>query len=185
MHGAKNAGRGRTERYSKAMRARIAERHEIEANLRLALTRDEFRLVYQPIIDLQTGQIVAVKRLGLQVALDDFGTGYSALAYLRRFPIDILKVDKSFVSWVRRDASDDGLTRAILAMGQSLSMQTVAEGIETTAQLDWLRALGCTHGQGYLFSRPVPRDDLVEILASWDPWKFAAPKSDVLALGSV
>lgn len=121
------------------------------------------------------GRLQALRDLGLRVALDDFGTGYSALAYLRHFPIDVLKVDKSFVSWVRDNRGNDGVTKAIISMGQSLSLRTIAEGIETRDQLTWLRSLGCSMGQGYLFSLPLSGDAFVELLRDWDDTQFGSP----------
>lgn len=289
MYGAKNSGRGRVERYSSEMRASVAERLDLEADLRFALQRDELDLVYQPVVDLQSGRIsgaealirwthpehgmilpgrfipvaeeseliieigrfvirratfdaarfrkvcrassrlrVAVnlstrhllspelvhdmrdamesagiggaamaveltesvlasnepvvagrlqglRDLGVRIALDDFGTGYSSLAYLRRFPIDVLKVDKSFVSYGQQDVANDGVTKAIVSIGQSLRMRTVAEGVETQEQLERLREIGCSFGQGYLFSRPLSREDFETLLLAWDPDAFADP----------
>lgn len=100
----------------------------------------------------------ALRRLrgaGVTLALDDFGTGYSSLSYLQRFPIDVLKIDKSFIEGIAADDADPRLVRAIMALGESLNLRTVAEGIETREQLEALRALGCTMGQGYLFARPM------------------------------
>ncbi len=288
MYAAKSAGRSRIERFSSAMRDSVTERHDVEVALRGALERDELELVYQPLVDLETGEIAgaealirwshrekglllpsrfipiaeeselivligrmvlgraaldaarfreasggiaelrvavnlsarhllsadliadvesaltragvsghaltveltesvfathesvivarlqALRGLGMQIALDDFGTGHSSLAYLRRYPIDVLKVDQSFVSWVNEDGSADGVAKAIVSIGQSLSMPTVAEGVETPAQLDQLRALGCSYGQGYLFSKPLTADAFVELLSLWDPRTFAA-----------
>jgi diguanylate cyclase (GGDEF)-like protein/PAS domain S-box-containing protein len=289
MYGAKNSGRGRVERYSSEMRARVAERLDLEADLRFALERDELDLVYQPVVDLRTGRVsgaealirwthpelglvmpgrfiplaeeseliveigrfvirraaldaarfrsscraasrlrVAVnlsarhllsaelvgdiagalesaripgaalaveltesvlasneavvaaclqgiRDLGVRVALDDFGTGYSSLAYLRRFPIDVLKVDKSFVSHGETDGGTDGVTQAIVSIGHSLGMRTVAEGVETREQLARLRDFGCALGQGYLFSEPLSRDAFDALLQRWDPSLYEAP----------
>ena len=286
MYSAKSAGRGRIERYSSEMRARVADRVTVEADLRHAIDREEFELFYQPVVDLETGvmtgaealirwrhplhglmlpgrfiqvaeesdlivaigrfvlrraardaaffrgicpaseslrvavnvsarqlrgdqlvddvldamedagipgtaltleitetvlasnealvadRLQALREWGICVALDDFGTGYSSLAYLRRFPIDIIKVDKSFVSFGGLDAANDGVTRAIVSIGQSLGMQTVAEGIETLDQLAKLRGLGCTLGQGYLFAKPLPRDAFAQLLAGWNADDF-------------
>ena len=119
-------------------------------------------------------RLQALRTLGMQIALDDFGTGYSSLAYLRHYPIDVLKVDQSFVSWVTDDGVADGVAKAIISIGQSLSMHTVAEGVETRVQLEQLRALGCSFGQGYLFSVPLSGDAFVALLSSWEPSLFAA-----------
>jgi diguanylate cyclase (GGDEF)-like protein/PAS domain S-box-containing protein len=296
MYSAKSAGRGCTERYSSEMRASVAERLEVEADLRHALQRDELDLHYQPVIHLESGRIVgaealirwrhpvkgvmlplrfipvaeesdlivsigqfvlrqaardaarfrastpdaaalrvavnlsarhflsphlvhevravleheaipgsalaieltetvladnevliaarlqSLRDLGVCIALDDFGTGYSSLNYVRRFPIDILKVDKSFVSGVGHDSSNDGVTRAIVSIGQSLSLRTVAEGVETLEQMERLRDLGCLLAQGYLFSPPVGRDAFETLLQTWDGSAFAAPA--LLAAGA-
>jgi EAL domain-containing protein (putative c-di-GMP-specific phosphodiesterase class I) len=96
-----------------------------------------------------------LKALGVRLAIDDFGTGYSSLAYLQRFPVDILKVDKAFVDQVARGGNDAALARTIIALGDMLGLRTVAEGIEHAEQHEGLRALGCTLGQGYYFSRPL------------------------------
>jgi diguanylate cyclase (GGDEF)-like protein/PAS domain S-box-containing protein len=104
--------------------------------------------------DLVLAQLTALKALGVSLAIDDFGTGYSSLSYLRRFPVDILKIDKSFIDNVAHNGAE--LTRAIVNMGVSLHMHTVAEGIEDSDQATALRQLGCDVGQGFLFSRPLP-----------------------------
>jgi diguanylate cyclase (GGDEF)-like protein/PAS domain S-box-containing protein len=95
--------------------------------------------------------------LGLDLAIDDFGTGYSALSYLQRFPIDVLKIDRSFIQGLGQTGERSALVRAILALGQALDLSVIAEGIETDDQHEQLRALGCGFGQGYLFGRPEPR----------------------------
>jgi EAL domain-containing protein (putative c-di-GMP-specific phosphodiesterase class I) len=97
-----------------------------------------------------------LKDLGVQVAVDDFGTGYSNLAYLKRFPVDKLKVDKSFVDGLGENSEDIAIVEAVISLASALGMTTVAEGIETTEQLDRLQALGCQLGQGYYFSEPLP-----------------------------
>ena len=287
MYSAKTTGRGRSARFTEAMRAQVVERHEIEADLRRAVTEGEFEVCYQPLVHLSTGAIVGaealvrwrhpvkglieptrfigvaeqsdlivaigqhvlrtaardaagfrrlvhpapfhvavnisprelgngalaslsetlrdagippemlvieltesalqddegvvqaelhrLRALGVKIALDDFGTGYSALAYLRKFPIDILKIDKSFVSWVRRDAANDGVTHAIVAMARSLSLETIAEGVETADQVAWLQEMGCTMSQGFLFGRPMGAEALVALLDTWDADRFCAP----------
>jgi diguanylate cyclase (GGDEF)-like protein len=101
-----------------------------------------------------------LKRLGVRIAIDDFGTGYSSLAYLRRFPIDMLKVAREFVDGLGRDANDDVITRAIVDLADTLGLLTVAEGVESTHQQEHVAALGCDLAQGYLFARPVAAEDL-------------------------
>jgi diguanylate cyclase (GGDEF)-like protein/PAS domain S-box-containing protein len=282
MYAAKNAGRNRFERFSTAMRDSVTERHDVEVALRSALERDELDLVYQPVVDLETGHIsgaealirwrhpehgelppsrfipiaeeselivhigrrmlrraagdarrfreatpnastirIAVnlsgrqllsdtlvsdveealsaagvpgaamaveltetvlashepaivarlqrlRALGVRIALDDFGTGYSSLSYLRHYPIDVLKVDRCFVSWNDAEHANEGVARAVVSMGHSLNMRTVAEGIETLEQLEHMRSLGCSLGQGYLFSQPVDRDAFEALLMAWE-----------------
>ncbi|MDB5863327.1 MAG: diguanylate cyclase [Betaproteobacteria bacterium] len=103
--------------------------------------------------------------LGVLHAIDDFGTGYSSLAYLKRFPIDFLKIDQSFVQGVPDDADDANIVRAIIALGRSLEVTLIAEGVETEAQSDFLHAHGCHEIQGYLFCRPKAAADLAPLLA--------------------
>jgi diguanylate cyclase (GGDEF)-like protein/PAS domain S-box-containing protein len=104
------------------------------------------------------------KALGIFIAIDDFGTGYSSLSYLKRFPIDTLKVDKSFVRDITTDSSDAAIIETIIALGQSLDIEVVAEGVETAEQLAFLSARECNAIQGYYFSRPVPHDELTRML---------------------
>ena len=104
-------------------------------------------------IDAAIDTMVQLKSLGVRLALDDFGTGYSSLSYLRRLPIDILKIDKSFVDSLTTPEGV-GMVQSILRLGDTFRVATLAEGIETEAQLEQLRDLGCTYGQGYLFARP-------------------------------
>ena len=101
-------------------------------------------------------QLRRIKALGVTLAMDDFGTGYSSLAYLRRFPMDTLKIDRSFVERLGGDSEDVALVRTIVDLGRSLGMATVAEGIEQPLQVAMLREMGCDYAQGYLLSRPVP-----------------------------
>jgi EAL domain-containing protein (putative c-di-GMP-specific phosphodiesterase class I) len=102
----------------------------------------------------------ALKALGVQLAIDDFGTGYSSLSYLQRFPIDVLKVDKTFVEGIARGGGDGALARTIVALGEMMHVRTLAEGIETQEQCDILAELGCKYGQGFLFAHPMPGSDV-------------------------
>jgi EAL domain-containing protein (putative c-di-GMP-specific phosphodiesterase class I) len=95
-----------------------------------------------------------LKQLGVRVAIDDFGTGYSSLSYLHRFPIDILKIDRSFVSRLTNAGDGPELARAVVGLGETLGIDTVAEGIEDELQASALRELGCVAGQGFLFAKP-------------------------------
>ncbi|WP_158611830.1 EAL domain-containing protein [Guyparkeria sp. SCN-R1] len=107
----------------------------------------------------------ALRRLGLHLAIDDFGTGYSSLAYLRQFPIDVLKIDKRFIDDLADNNDDREIAGAILAMGHALRLSVIAEGVETEAQLGFLRANGCDSYQGYLFSPPLPPAAFARLLA--------------------
>jgi EAL domain-containing protein (putative c-di-GMP-specific phosphodiesterase class I) len=107
----------------------------------------------------------AIRALGVQIAIDDFGTGYSSLAYLERFPITHIKIDRSFVTPLDDPQRGDGLVHAIIEIGGALGLTTVAEGIETAVELQRLRELGCPLGQGYLFSRPLERDAMADLVA--------------------
>ena len=106
-------------------------------------------------IPATTATLEKLSELGFGIALDDFGTGYSSLSYLRRFPIDTLKIDRSFVRDIPADNNDAAITRAIVVMAQSLQLHLVAEGVELEEQRDFLRSLGCNTMQGYLFSKPL------------------------------
>ena len=110
------------------------------------------------------GLIKELKDIGVRIAMDDFGTGYSSLAYLRRFPIDSLKVDRSFVADVPNDAGNVAITQAILAMARTLHLTVIAEGVETAAQFNFLRSRGCDEVQGYYFSPPISFDDATSLL---------------------
>jgi EAL domain-containing protein (putative c-di-GMP-specific phosphodiesterase class I) len=104
-----------------------------------------------------------LKQLGVQLAIDDFGTGYSSLSYLNQFPIDVLKIDQSFVQSISSNEGNGVIVNAVIGMGTSLGQRVVAEGVETSAQLSFLHAHHCTEGQGYLFSAPVPADDFTRL----------------------
>ena len=106
----------------------------------------------------------ALKEIGVRLALDDFGTGYSSLSYLKRFPIDTLKIDRSFVRDITTDTDDAGIVSAVISMGKSLNMLVVAEGVETREQLAFLKERSCPHGQGYYFSHPMIAREFTQLL---------------------
>ena len=109
-------------------------------------------------------QLEQLKALGLSLAMDDFGTGYSSLSYLKKFPIDVIKIDRSFIRDIPDNQDDMEITSAVIAMAHNLKLQVVAEGIETAAQLAFLRRQRCDVGQGYLFDQPIPSEELIERL---------------------
>ncbi|EJW12443.1 diguanylate cyclase/phosphodiesterase (GGDEF & EAL domains) with PAS/PAC sensor(s) [Rhodovulum sp. PH10] len=108
-----------------------------------------------------------LKEIGIRLALDDFGTGYSSLSYLRSFPFDKIKVDRTFVADLDGGSEHVAIVQAVVTMARALGMTTTAEGIETPYQQEFLAAIGCEEAQGYLFSRPVPIEDVPELVASW------------------
>jgi diguanylate cyclase (GGDEF)-like protein/PAS domain S-box-containing protein len=117
-------------------------------------------------MDLSIQRLAELKQLGVLLAVDDFGTGYSSLNYIRRFPVDILKVDKSFVDGVNQGGEESALTAAIIELAAILKLRPVAEGIERADQLDKLLSLKCDLGQGYYFSRPLPFEGIVDLLTT-------------------
>jgi EAL domain-containing protein (putative c-di-GMP-specific phosphodiesterase class I) len=105
-----------------------------------------------------------LKAMGVRLAIDDFGTGYSSLSYLKRFPLDTLKIDRSFIKDAPGDAGDAALTTSIIGMAHSLKLGVVAEGVELQSQYDFLRDRGCDVIQGYLVSRPMPAEAMPEFI---------------------
>lgn len=126
---------------------------------------------------VQHDNLRALRQLGIRIALDDFGTGYSALGYLKRFPIDIIKIDRSFITGIETERHDTALVHAILAMATGMDLALVAEGIETPTQHQLLRLLGCRLGQGFLFSKPLPAEEI-------DPTENFSPSPPRSAAGA-
>jgi len=120
--------------------------------------------IFMDDVDAAEGKVQALKTLGISVAVDDFGTGYSSLAHLKRFPLDVLKIDRYFVKDIHHAPASEALASSILALSKGLNLGIVAEGIENRAQLESLRRLGCQVVQGYFISRPVPADAIRALL---------------------
>jgi diguanylate cyclase (GGDEF)-like protein/PAS domain S-box-containing protein len=116
-----------------------------------------------------TAVLNELRKIGVSLAIDDFGTGYSSLVYLKRLPIDTLKIDKEFIDDLTRDADDEAITSTIITMGHSLGLNVIAEGVETEAQLNFLRDHGCDEIQGHWLSRPIDADRCLEFIRGWAP----------------
>jgi len=135
--------------------ANAVERYGVEPyKLKIELTESQLSTNVDEII----GKMNDLKRLGITFSLDDFGTGYSSLAFLKRLPIDQLKIDKYFVMNLLDDPDDAAIAGTIMTLAGSLGLETIAEGVETREQIDFLQTLGCQMFQGYLFSQPQPVD---------------------------
>jgi EAL domain-containing protein (putative c-di-GMP-specific phosphodiesterase class I) len=115
-------------------------------------------------VDQNIRMLKELRALGLSISIDDFGTGYSSLAYLKRFPLNTLKIDRSFIQDITQNTDDQEITRAIIAMGQNLGLKVLAEGVETERQVTILRDSGCDYIQGYYYSRPLPASQLANYL---------------------
>ena len=113
--------------------------------------------------------LTQIKKLGVRLAIDDFGTGYSSLAQIKHFPVDTLKVDRSFIRNIPENTEDKAITEVIIAMGKTLSLTVVAEGVETEEQLEFLRQRSCDEIQGFYFSKPIPPDEFARLLAQHSP----------------
>ncbi len=130
------------------------------ACLELELTESLFMSDVTPAVEL----LHRMKSLGVNLSIDDFGTGYSSFSYLSRFPIDVLKIDRSFVNDITHDANDAAIVASIIALAHNLRLSVIAEGVETAEQLDYLRHQGCDEMQGYYFSRPLPAHEFEQLL---------------------
>jgi diguanylate cyclase (GGDEF)-like protein/PAS domain S-box-containing protein len=143
--------------------ASVLQRFELPARcLKLEITES----VFSDNIEAAVGLLTELRELGVQLSIDDFGTGYSSLSYLQRFPIDTLKIDRSFVTQMMENEENLAIVRTIVALAQNLGMDVVAEGVETEDQLKLLRKLECEHGQGYLFSTPLGGGQLSHFIES-------------------
>ncbi len=132
------------------------------ARLKLELTESMLVSNVEDVI----AKMRTLKAIGVGFSLDDFGTGYSSLSYLKRLPLDQLKIDQSFVRDILADANDAAIAKMLIALGDTLGLAVIAEGVETAAQRDFLAVQGCHHYQGYLFSRPVPIDEFNKLVAT-------------------
>ena len=142
--------------------ARILHETGVEARF-IGLEITESMLVEN--VDDVIDTLHTLNAMGLEVSIDDFGTGYSSLSYLKRYPIDTLKIDRSFVQDIATDPDDATIVTAIIAMAHSLQMNVIAEGVETEEQLAFLRQRGCDRCQGYYFSKPLPASGMVSKLS--------------------
>ncbi len=120
-------------------------------------------------------RLAAIKELGVRIAIDDFGTGYSSLAHLQQFPVDALKIDRSFISRLKDNPEGETLIHTLVQLGKALSIETLAEGIEQQHELSILQEEQCDSGQGFLFAKPLDVTAAEEFLDSWPPHGFPAP----------
>jgi len=118
-------------------------------------------------IEETTRRLTEIKRLGVRIAIDDFGTGYSSLAHLQRFPVDALKIDRSFILGLKHNKEGETLIRTLVQLGKSLAIETFAEGIEQQQELSLLRGEDCDSGQGFLFARPLDVAATEKFLKDW------------------
>ncbi|NQZ12512.1 MAG: EAL domain-containing protein, partial [Algicola sp.] len=118
-------------------------------------------------VEAAINQLYEFKKLGVSLSIDDFGTGYSSLSYLKRFPVDTLKIDRSFIKDIPQDRDDMEISSAIIAMAQKLNLKLVAEGVETLEQVEFLRKNSCYVIQGYFFSKPLPEDKIADFFVDY------------------
>ena len=140
---------------------RCLEIHDLTPHA-LVLEVTETAMMEDPTVALET--LEALKALGVRLAIDDFGTGYSSLSYLQRFPVDLLKIDRTFISTIDTQKGDKSLVRTILSLARTQHLAAVAEGVETEAQAEALLGLGCTYAQGYFYARPMEASAFAALL---------------------
>ena len=183
--GSRLAPAGATGRHRGQHLARQLDRDEFVDEVRNALTRSglepstltleitETTIMREP--EAAANRLKALKTLGLRVAIDDFGTGYSSLAYLRQFPVDTLKIDRSFISAISASRESQALIHTLVQLGKTLGLQTLAEGIEEDAQLQTLQREQCDLGQGFLFARPLTVEAIEQFLQPAPPVRAPNP----------
>lgn len=154
------------------LRSIIAETGVSPSCLKLEITESAVMENAEAVIRLLT----KIKELGVKLSIDDFGTGYSSLSYLQRFPIDTLKIDRSFVSAIDDSSENSEIVRTVVALANALQLEVIAEGIESIEQFRVLQDLGCQYGQGYLFSRPVAAGNAEVFLSGRNNWEWFEPK---------
>ena len=169
------------------IRAVLKETHVDPSHLKLEITESAVMDDAEKTVQL----LRRLKALGVQISIDDFGTGYSSLGYLHRFPVDTLKIDRSFVSRIGEAAENLEIVRTIISLAENMGMDVVAEGVETLAQFSQLRTLKCQYGQGYLFARPVDAESIDAWISQQPDWQaalfpqteeVAAPRAPVVQL---
>jgi EAL domain-containing protein (putative c-di-GMP-specific phosphodiesterase class I) len=134
------------------------------------LTLEMTETVFMEAVHSVVENLQALKDSGVRLGIDDFGTGYSSLTYLRNFPIDVVKVDRSFVAELDDHPQDQAIVSAVVELGHTLDLTTIAEGVETERQLELLRVLGCDLAQGFHFARPRPPDEITELILTSPAW---------------
>ncbi len=149
--------------FADTVRAAVGDYGLTAGSLTIELTESVLMTTDAPSVDI----LAEIRSAGIQIALDDFGTGYSSMTYLRRFPIDVLKIDQQFIAGLGASSEDEAIVMAIISLATSLNLKVVAEGIETAAQLSALQGHGCHFGQGFLFGRPLPAEEFERLVRNW------------------
>jgi EAL domain-containing protein (putative c-di-GMP-specific phosphodiesterase class I) len=129
------------------------------------LCLDITETLYITVLEGKTAALDDLKRMGVRISIDDFGMGYSSLSYLKRLPVDTLKVDRSFVAGLGEDAEDTAIVRMVIDLAHTLGMKIIAEGVESEEQAEQLRQMGCDLGQGYHFAEPLPPEEASDLSA--------------------
>ena len=146
---------------------RILSKTELAAtSLKLEITES----ILMENIEVITQTLLALRERKIQLSIDDFGTGYSSLSYLHRFPVDTLKIDRSFINEIKSGKENSAIVKTIVTLAHMLNMDVIAEGIETTSQLDQLKMLKCEHGQGFYFAKPLSKEEAEKLIAASTQW---------------